>query len=263
MPVRFEAKGHVALVTIDRPDARNAIDLETSRALTDAWFRFRDDDDLRCAVLTGAGDRAFSAGLDLKKAAEYYGSVPAQKRREVWDREPGLGGITRNLDCGKPVIAAIRGHCLGGGLELALACDIRIASDDAKLALPEVTHAFIPGQGGTQRLARLVGASAALEMILTGASVDARRALELGLVSLVVPAERLLPEALGLAEAIAKNPPRAVRFAREAVLRGLDGPLAEGLRIEQGLAELLRESEDAKEARAAFAEKREPRWTGR
>ena len=263
MSVLVEPRGHVLLVTIDRPDVLNAIDKATSDALVAAWQRLHDDDALRVAVLTGAGERAFCAGMDLKAAAAWYASVPAERRREVWDRIPGFGGITRNQDPGKPVIAAIRGHCLGGGLELALACDIRYASEDAQFALPEVTRAILPGQGGTQRLPRAVGTSAALEMILTGARIDARRALELGLVSRVLPPAEVLPAALKLAETIAAQPPRAVRAAREAVLRGVEMPLAEGLRLEQALADPLRDSQDAAEARAAFAEKRQPRWTGK
>lgn len=263
MSVVVEPHGRVLLVKIDRPDVLNAIDKPTSDAMVAAWERLRDDDELRAAVLTGAGERAFSAGLDLKAAEAWYGTVPPERRREVWDRIPGMGGITRNLDAGKPIVAAIRGYCLGGGLEIALACDVRYASEDAQFALPEVTRAFIPGQGGTQRLARAVGTSAALEMILTGNRIDARRALELGLVSRVLPPAEVLPAALKLAETIAAQPPRAVRAAREAVLRGVEMPLAEGLRLEQSLADPLRQSEDAKEARAAFAEKRAPKWSGR
>ncbi len=262
MTVRFDTLDRVAIVTIDRPDAMNAIDPETSDALVAAWRRFRDDEALRVAVLTGAGERAFSAGADLKRMGDWYHRAPPHLRREAWNREPGLGGITRNLDPGKPVVAAIHGHCLGGGLELALACDVRIASDRATFGLPEVTRAIIPGQGGTQRLARVVGLGPALEMILTGDRIDAARALAIGLVTRVVPPDVLLPTALDLARRIARNAPRAVRHAREAVLRGVEMPLDEGLRLEQFLAEPLRDSEDNREARAAFAEKREPRFSG-
>lgn len=263
MTLLVEERGAILLVTIDRPDVLNAIDKPTSDAMVAAWQRLHDDDGLRAAVLTGAGERAFSAGMDLKAADQWYASVPPERRREVWDRIPGMGGITRNLDPGKPIVAAIRGYCLGGGLEIALACDVRYASTDATFALPEVTRAIIPGQGGTQRLARAIGTSAALEMMLTGARIDATRALELGLVSRLLPPDDLLPAALKLAETIAGNPPRAVRAAREAVLRGTQMPLVEGLRLEQALADPLRESADAKEARAAFAAKRAPVWSGR
>jgi (E)-benzylidenesuccinyl-CoA hydratase len=259
MTVRWDVRRHVVVITIDRPEALNAIDPETNRELVEAWGRFRDDDQLRVAVLTGAGDRAFSAGVDLKRMGEMYAGAK-DRRRERWSREPGIGGITRNLDPGKPIIAAINGFCLGGGLELALACDLRLASENATFGLPETKWAIIPGQGGSQRLARIIAPNLALEMILTGAPIDARRAYEIGLVNRVVPLPALLLETMSLAEAIARQPPRAVRHAREAILRGLDLPLEQALRLEQDLADPLRDSEENREARAAFAEKRPPSW---
>ncbi len=252
MPVRFEVEGHVARITLDRPEALNAIDPEMHRDLLGAWKQFRDDGALRVAVLSGAGDRAFCAGVDVKRMGELYAKESPQQRREVWNREPGIGGITRNLDPEKPVIAAIHGYCLGGGLELALACDIRLASEDASLGLPELNWAIIPGQGGTQRLPRVVPANVALEMILTGKPISATRALAVGLVNRVVPRAQLLPTALEIAAMIAQFSPRAVRHAREAVLRGLDLPLAEGLKLEQDLADPLRDSPENREARKRF-----------
>lgn len=263
MPIRFEAKGAVALLTIDRPEALNALDFETNEALITAWQKFRDDDALRVAVLTGAGEKSFCAGMDLKKMGEFYARYPAERRREMWDKLPGLGGITRNLDVGKPTIAALNGHCLGGGLELALACDLRVAAEHATFGLTEVKWGIIPGQGGTQRLARLIGPGLALELLLTGNPVDAKRAYEMGIVNRVVPAAQLVAASMELAETIASRAPRAVRAAREAVHRGLGLPLEEALRVEQALADPLRGSPDNEEARKAFAEKREPRWTGR
>jgi E-phenylitaconyl-CoA hydratase len=260
MSVLWEVRHHVVVVTIDRPEALNAIDPETNQELVDAWRRYRDDDQLRVAVVTGTGDRAFSAGVDLKRMGEMY-AASKDRRREAWNREPGIGGITRNLDPGKPVIAAINGYCLGGGLELALACDIRVASENATFGLPETKWAIIPGQGGSQRLPRIIAPNIALEMVLTGASIDAHRAYEIGLVNRVVPLPALLPESLSIAEAIARQPPRAIRHAREAILRGLDLPLEQALRLEQDLADPLRDSDENREARAAFAEKRPPRWT--
>ncbi len=192
---------------------------------------------------------------------EFYQNVPAGQRVEVWNREPGIGGITRNLDVGKPIIAAINGLCLGGGLELALACDIRLASENPTFGLPEVRWAIIPGQGGTQRLPRTVPSAVALEMILTGLPIDAVRAASLGLVNHVYPLSHLPEEALGMARTIAAHPPRAVRAALAAVRRGLALPLTEGLRLEQELADPLRDSPENREARAAFREKRPPRWT--
>jgi enoyl-CoA hydratase/carnithine racemase len=259
MSVVWDVRGHVVVITLDRPEALNAIDPEMHQALVNAWTRFRDDDDLRVAVVTGAGDRAFSAGVDLKRMGELYAGAK-DRRRERWNREPGIGGITRNLDPGKPIIAAVNGYCLGGGLELALACDLRVASENATFGLPETKWAIIPGQGGSQRLARVIAPNLALEMILTGAPIDAHRAYEIGLVNRVVPLPRLLPETMSIAETIARQPPRAVRHAREAILRGLDLPLDQALRLEQDLADPLRDSEENQEARAAFTEKRPPRW---
>ncbi|MFA5861239.1 MAG: enoyl-CoA hydratase-related protein [Candidatus Thermoplasmatota archaeon] len=263
MTVGFQTRGHVALIELQRSEALNAIDPETSDALVAAWIRVRDDDEIRVAIITGAGEKAFCAGADIKKMGEWYARAPPHKRRETWDREPGLGGITRNLDAGKPIIAAVNGICFGGGLELALACDVRIASENATFALPEVKIGIIPGQGGTQRLPRAVPVGVALEMILTGEPIDAQRALSVGLVSRVVPRAELMPTALKMAETIARRAPRAVRHAREAVLRGVELHLDQALRLEQSLAEPLRDSEDNVEGRNAFAQKREPRWTGR
>lgn len=262
MPVRFKVDGHVAWITLDRPEALNAIDPESHSALVAAWERVRDEDALRVAVLTGAGPKAFCSGVDLKRMGEFYERVPDHQRTEVWNREPGIGGITRNLEVGKPVIAAVNGLCLGGGLELALACDIRLASANATFGLPEVRWAIIPGQGGTQRLPRTVPPSVALEMILTGRPIDADRAAAIGLVNHVHSASRLLVEAQSMAEAIVAHPPRAVRAALAAVRRGLVLPLKKGLELEQELANPLRDSPDNREARVAFREKRPPRWSG-
>jgi E-phenylitaconyl-CoA hydratase len=212
-------------------------------------------------VLTGSGTRAFCAGIDLNRMGDFYRQPPGEDRVRAWSRRPGIGGITRNLDVGKPVIAAINGACLGLGLELALACDLRLASDTASFGLPEVRAAIIPGQGGTQRLPRAVPAAVASEMILTGNPINARRALEVGLVSQLYSPDRLVEGARALAATIAALPPRVVRTAREAVRRGLDTPLEAGLRLELELADPLRDSPNNREARAAFREKRPPRWT--
>ncbi len=241
------------MVTLDRPKALNAIDPETHDALVQAWQRLRDDPDIRCAVLTGAGERAFCVGIDLKRIDEWYARAPPEERVARWNQEPGLAGLTRNLDPGKPVVAAIQGHCLGGGLELALACDLRIAADNAMFALPELRWGIIPGQGGTQRLPRTVPVGLALEMVLTGKAIDARRAYEVGLVNEVVAANQVLPTALRMAHAIAALPPEAVRRARQAIRQGVEMPLEDGLRLENFLADPLRDSQDARRLRAGFA----------
>ena len=263
MSIRTDREDGVLLVTIDRPEARNALSLEMGRALTEVWTTFRDDKDLRVAILTGAGDRAFCAGADLKEVGAWYRSMTPIERRERGEREPGVGGITRNLDTGKPVIAAINGPCLAGGLEIALACDIRIAAERATFGLPEVRRGILPGAGGTQRLPRLVPLGFALEMLYTGEAIDAKTAHAVGLINRVVPGEELLSEARALAGRIARSAPLAVQAARAAALRGLHLPLDEGLRLEQFYAEPLRATEDAREGVSAFVEKREPAFQGR
>jgi E-phenylitaconyl-CoA hydratase len=261
--IRFECEGAVAVLTIDRPKVHNALDFETSDALVDAWLRFRDDDALRVAILTGAGERAFCAGADLRGVGDFYKNLTSAQRLRRSEQLPGLGGITKNFRIDKPIIAAVNGYCLAGGLEIALACDLRVASDNATFGLPEVTRGIIPGAGGTQRLPRLIGPERALDLILTGRRIDAHEAERIGLVSRVVALDDLRQTAVELASTIAENGPLAVRAAKAAVWRGLDAPLEEGLRLEQLLAEPVRQSEDAQEGPRAFLEKRKPEFKGR
>ncbi|MBW2242147.1 MAG: enoyl-CoA hydratase/isomerase family protein [Deltaproteobacteria bacterium] len=263
MTLRFDRDGPVAILTIDRPKVHNALDFETSDALTDAWIRFRDDDGLRVAILTGAGDRAFCAGADLRGVGDFYKKLSSSQRLRRSEQVPGLGGITKNLTIDKPTIAAVNGFCLAGGLEIALACDLRIASENASFGLPEVTRGIIPGAGGTQRLPRLIGPERALDLILSGRRIDAEEAERIGLVSRVVAHGDLMEEALAMARVIAENGPLAVRAAKAAIWRGLDGALEEGLRLEQLLAEPVRQSDDAQEGPRAFLEKRKPEFKGR
>ncbi len=255
--VRYEAQGGVATITLDRPEVLNAMNNVMREELLDVFTRLRTDDQIRAVVVTGAGERAFSAGADIREFLEP--PIPTRFREE-----------RRRLDfrhemdrCPQPLIAAIRGYALGGGLELALACDIRIATEDAQLGLTEINLAIIPGGGGTQRLPRLVGRGKALEMILTGMRVPAAEALRIGLVERVVPVDDLLPAAHALAHAMAEKAPIALRYAKEAVVGGLQLPLADGLRLENDLATLLRTTEDRVEGARAFVEKRKPRWSGR
>jgi E-phenylitaconyl-CoA hydratase len=261
--IQFDVEGPVALLTIDRPEVHNALDFETSDALVAAWERFRDDDQLWVAILTGAGDRSFCAGADLRGVGDFYKSLTSAQRLRRSELTPGLGGITKNLSIDKPIIAAIGGHCLAGGLEIALACDLRIASENASFGLPEVTRGIIPGAGGTQRLPRLIGPERALDLIMTGRRIDAREAERIGIVGRVVAADQLQEEAMKTAQMISQNGPLAVRAAKAAVWRGLDMPLAEGLRVEQLIAEPVRQSEDAQEGPRAFLEKRKPEFKGR
>lgn len=263
MTIRSERTNGVLLVTIDRPEAHNALSLAMTRELVAVWERFRDDPECRVAILTGAGERAFCAGADLKEIGDYYRSMTSRERREMARNEPGLGGITRNLDPGKPIIAAVNGYCLAGGLELALACDIRIASENATFGLPEVRWGLMPGAGGSQRLPRAIPLGVAMEMLLTGDAIDAEAAAARGLVNRVVPRERLLDEAFALARRIIRAAPLSVEAVRAAAYTGLELSLEEGLEVEQEYAETLRQSEDIQEGLEAFAEKRDPAWKGR
>jgi E-phenylitaconyl-CoA hydratase len=255
----YEKKGRIAVITINRPERMNAIDPDTSQELLSAWSDFRDDNELWVAVFTGAGERAFSAGLDLVAVAEAFssGMVGAFKF------DVPFGGITRGFEIFKPMIAAINGHCLAGGLEMALCCDIRIAAENATFGLMEVTRAIIPGAGGTQRLPRAIGLPKALELIITGGRIDAQTALRYGLISQVVPLAELIPKAMELAELICQNGPIAVRLAKESACRGYDMTLEQGLAVEQKLSDEVWRTEDSREGPVAFAQKRKPEYKGR
>lgn len=256
--ILFDRKGRLAYVTINRPQRRNAIDPETSQELLNAFTEFRDDPDLWVAVLTGSGDQAFSAGADLVAIAQSFagggGGVPMNVP---------FGGITRGFECWKPIIAAINGYCLAGGLEIALSCDIRIAADHATFGLPEPRRAIIPAAGGTQRLPRAVPLAFAMELLLTGERFDAQTALRFGLVSRVVPLDQLMPTVGLVASQILECGPLAVRAIKQAALQGRDLPLVEGLKLESQLAGQVFRSADAREGPTAFAEKRKPAYKGR
>ena len=262
MPVHFDTRDRIAVITLDRPEVHNAIDLDLSRELAEAFVRFRDDTGLWVAIVTGAGGEAFSAGADLRALGDYYRSMTPFERRHRSETLPGFGGLTRNLDVWKPIIAAVNGYCFGGGLELALACDIRIAAEDALFGLTETSWGIIPGAGGTQRLPRLVPVGIALEMILTAKKIDAAEAHRIGLVNQIVPSSELMNAAVDMAGRILANAPLAVQTAKMAVWKGLEMPLADGLRLENTLGEPLRQSEDVREGIAAFAAKRKPRFKG-
>jgi len=254
--IRHETADGVATVTLNRPDVHNAMNETMRSELLRCFTGLLADEAVRVIVITGAGERAFSAGADIR---EFVAPQVPTRYRESRRRLDFRAVMDR---CPQPIIAAIRGYAFGGGLELALACDIRIASEDARLGLTEVDLAIIPGGGGTQRLPRIVGRGKALEMILTAARIDAREALRIGLVERVVPPQELLPAAQALARALAEKAPVALRYAKEAVVKGLELPLAEGLRLENDLSTLLRTTEDRVEGAKAFLEKRTPRFTG-
>jgi enoyl-CoA hydratase len=256
-PVRYEAKDGVATIMLDRPDVLNAMNNPMRADLLGIFTRLRTDDGVKVVVVTGAGERAFCAGADIR---EFLEPPTPTHFREARKRLDFRAEMER---CPQPIIAAIRGFALGGGLEFALACDIRIAAEDAQLGLTEINLAIIPGGGGTQRLPRLVGRGKALEMILTGMRVPAAEALRIGLVERVVPVTELMPSARTLAHQIADKAPIALRYAKEAVVGGLGLPLADGIRLENDLATLLRTTEDRVEGAKAFVEKRKPKWTGK
>jgi enoyl-CoA hydratase/carnithine racemase len=255
--VIVERQDHVATVTLNRPDVLNAQNNAMREGLMAAFAALKTDEDVHAIVVTGAGERAFSAGADIKEFLEPPVPTRFREQRRRLDYRAEMDR------CPQPIVAAIRGFALGGGLELALACDIRIAAEDAQLGLTEINLGIIPGGGGTQRLPRLVGRGKALEMILTGARLSAAEALRVGLVERVVPVAELSSAALGLARTIAEKAPIALRYAKEAVVSGLQLPLADGLRLENDLATLLRTTEDRVEGARAFVEKRKPRWSGR
>lgn len=255
--VLYEKKEHLAYITINRPDRRNAIDPHTSAELRRAFEAFREDADAWVAILTGAGDQAFSAGADLVAMSKAMSGGGEGVPMNV-----PFGGITRGFECWKPIIAAINGYCLAGGLELALSCDIRIAAEHATFGLPEPRRAIIPGAGGTQRLPRAVPLAFAMELLLTGDRFDAQTALRFGLVSRVVPAEDVLPTAEAIAGKILECGPLAVRAIKQAALQGLSMPLEDGLRLESQLMGPVFRSADAMEGPRAFAEKRAPVYRG-
>ncbi|MGH8013472.1 MAG: enoyl-CoA hydratase-related protein, partial [Candidatus Binataceae bacterium] len=213
------------------------------------WIEFRDDPALRVAILTGTGERAFCAGSDIK--ANYV---------ERSDEEPHQAPFSVMYDLYKPIIAAINGHANGGGLEQALACDIRVAAEHAQFGLGEVRLGWLPGGGGTQRLPRLIPLGRALEMLYTGNRIDAHEALRLGLVDHVVPMGQLIGRCEEIAAEICKSAPLAVSRIKQAALRGLDLPLADGIKLERELYQWLQGTSDAREGALAFAEKRPPRW---
>jgi E-phenylitaconyl-CoA hydratase len=258
MPLDIKVEDHVATLTLNRPEAMNSIDPEMRAELRAAWTRIKEDDDIRVAVLTGAGEKAFCTGSDLKKTMP-----PKESFAELTFGRPYSDHLLEGLDTDKPLICAVNGYAMGGGMEMALACDIRIASTNAVFALSEVRIGSIPGAGGTQRLPRAIGASNAMLMLLTGDRVDAEHAMRIGLVSKVVPSAELLPAAHEIARRIAQNAPLSVRAIKRLVYDGLDMPLPTALDNERYVFGLLRDTEDRIEGRRAFQEKRPPVYKGR
>ncbi len=251
MAVDYKKEGRVAIFTINRPEAMNALNIEVARELHQAMTEFRDDPELWVGIVTGAGEKAFCGGADIK------GTLPFMQahRQEPWAFPPT---IMRGFELWKPLIAAINGMALGGGLELALACDIRIVADNARLGTPEVNLGLIPGWGGTQRLPRMVPWCKAAEIVLMGKLIDAQEAYRIGLVNKVVPQAEVMTTAKEWAKAICQAGPLAVRAAKEAMVRGYSMPLEDGLKLENSLEGYVMTTEDFTEGTTAFVEKRKP-----
>jgi len=255
--VLYETKGAIAYVTINRPQVLNALNAATWTDLRTAFEHARDDAAVRGIILTGAGDKAFVAGADIGDLAALSAVEAEQSSRS------GQGVLELIENLGKPVVAAINGFALGGGLETAMACTIRIAADHAKFGQPEVKLGLLPGGGGTQRLPRLVGKGRALQLVLTGGMIDAQEAYRIGLVNGVVPAVGLMASAEAILREIAANGPIAIRLALEATNKGMETSQADGLVLEAAYFGLLAGTEDKKEGTAAFLEKRTPQFRGR
>jgi enoyl-CoA hydratase len=255
--IRVEWDGDLAVVTIDRQDKLNALNAEVVRELGEVFDGLRSDAEVRGVVLIGAGEKAFVAGADIGELAKMDSLSGVSVSREGQD-------VFRAIErFPKPVLAAVGGYALGGGCELALACHMRIASENAHFGLPEVGLGIIPGYGGTIRLARLIGLGRAIEMTLTGGMVDASRAEEIGLVSAVVPRESLLDDAKAFLRKVTKNGPVAVRMALESIYGALDNATEEALNFESSLFGILASTDDMKEGMAAFLEKRKADFQGR
>jgi E-phenylitaconyl-CoA hydratase len=256
MSIDMTVEDGIATVTINRPERFNAMDAEHYKALSAAWQRVRDDSGIRVAIVTGAGDRAFSAGADIKSfltAPTELGEMWLTQRDQL---------LNRGLEVWKPVIAAVNGYCLAGGMTLLLATDIRIAAEHASFGVAEVKRGIIPGNGGTQRILEQLPYAIAMEMLLTGEPIDAASAARFGLVNKVVPKDQLMQTALAMASKIAANAPLAVQAAKELAVRSRDIDRVTGLRLEALVNRLLQFSEDSKEGPAAFAAKRPPEFKG-
>jgi enoyl-CoA hydratase len=252
----YEKKENIGLLTLNRPEKMNAISQELTAELSLLLDEIENDDELRVIVITGAGDKAFMAGADINELVDRdarLGRRVSRERQEIFLR-------IENLHV--PVIAAVNGYALGGGLELALACSIRICSEKAQFGAPEVKLGIIPGDGGTQRLPRLIGQGRAMEMIITGDFIDAQEAYRIGLVNKVFPPEKLKEEAMELAKKIASRPPLAVRYAKEAVNRSQEDSVS-GFALESYLHALSCTTEDKKEGVSAFLEKRKGKFKGK
>lgn len=259
----YEQHGPVTLLRIDRADRMNSLDFAANDELVAAWRRFDADEATRVAVITGAGDRAFCAGADLKTYTIDYANRPAPEFRQRYTDGPGFGGITRNLEIGKPIVAAVNGYAISGGFELALACDVRFCSPNAEFALQDVRWGFHACDGGLIRLPRIVGLGHAMDIVLSGDRVDAEHALRIGLVNRIHPAEHLLERSMDYAARLASRAPLPQRFAKDVMRRSVGMTLDEALRLESRSFYDLGGTRDIREGTTAFRERREARFEGR
>lgn len=253
----FKVEDQIALVTINRPEALNALNAKTIEELTDAFVRVQADPEIAVAILTGGGDKAFVAGADIKEMLDFN---PLMAEQFAANGQAALNVIE---NCAKPVIAAVNGFALGGGTELAMACDFIYAADTAKFGQPEINLGIIPGFGGTQRLPRLVGKAMAKELVLTGNMIDAEEALRIGLVNKVVPLIKLMTEVKKTAAKIASKGRVAIRMTKDCINNGMNVDLDNALRLERQAFAILCASEDQKEGMTAFTEKRKPVFKNR
>jgi enoyl-CoA hydratase/carnithine racemase len=253
--VEYSKEGKIAVFTINRPEAMGALNVEGMTQFHQALLNFRDDDEMWVGIITGTGDKVFSAGVDIKDYLPMVRNTAGKK----WQRP---AGIMRGLDIWKPLIAACNGLTIGGGMEITLACDMVVASENAKFGLPEVKVGICPGGGGTQRLPRKIPYNLAAEMLFTGKTIDAQEANRIGLVNKVVPLQMLMSEAKKIAETICGVAPLAVRTAKECMVRGTGMSLDDGLRLEDDLQTYIMSTRDFEEGLSAFREKRKPKYTG-
>lgn len=261
--IRYERHGRVRLITIDRAAKMNSLDFEANDRLVAAWREFDADDDAYVAVVTGAGDRAFCAGADLKTYTMDFARRPAPEFRRRFTNGPGFGGITRNLDVFKPIVAAVNGYAISGGFELALACDLRFCSPNAEFALQDAKWGFHACDGGLIRLPQVVGMGHAMEIILSGERVDAEHAYRIGLVNRIWPQAELLARTMDYAQMLARRSPLSHRFAKEVIKRAHGLPQDEALRLESSSFHDVGLTEDLAEGTTAFRERRDAEFKGR
>ncbi|MCX7228511.1 MAG: enoyl-CoA hydratase-related protein [Burkholderiales bacterium] len=261
--IRYEAHGRVRLITIDRPAKMNSLDFEANDRLVAAWREFDADDDAHVAVVTGAGAQAFCAGADLKTYTMDFARRPAPEFRRRFTNGPGFGGITRNMDVFKPIVAAVNGFAISGGFELALACDLRFCSPNAEFALQDAKWGFHACDGGLIRLPQIVGLGHAMEIVLSGDRVDAEHALRIGLVNRIWPQAELLERTMDYAQKLASRSPLSHRFAKEVMKRAVGMPQDEALRLESSSFHDVGLTEDLAEGTTAFRERRDAVFKGR